>query len=134
MSTLPDSIHSWKGPRIVGPAAVTAYSPYAKTFSAMTGAGIAYTWQSLTNDSSAWYINYAVGGMIYGGGAQVPNNIAGVVAAGPYFSAWNGYVSGGAAYSFTSLQPPTTSGAPSPPKPTFGQRILYTFGVVLPLF
>lgn len=130
ISQLPDSIHSWKGPRIVGPAAVTAYSPYAKTFSAMTGAGIAYTWQSLTNDSSAWYINEAVGFMLYGGGAQVPNNIAGIIAAGPYFSLFNGYVSGGVAYSFTKLQPPVVSEAP----PKFGQKLLFTFGVVLPLF
>jgi hypothetical protein len=134
ISTLPDSIHSWKGPRIVGPAAVTAYSSYAKTFSAMTGAGIAYTWQTLSNDSSTWYINAAVGGMIYGGGAQVPNSIAGVIAAGPYFSLFNGYLSGGVAYSFTNLTSPVAQGAPIPPSPTFAQRLLFTFGVVLPLF
>lgn len=134
MSTLPDSIHSWNGPRVVGPAAVTGYSPYTKSFSALTGVGIAYTWQTLSNDSSSWYVNTAVGAMIYGGGAQVPNNIAGVVAAGPYFSILNGYISGGIAYNFTNLQPPVAQGAAPPPPPNFGQRLLYTFGVVFPLF
>lgn len=130
ISQLPDSVKSWKGARIVGPAAVTAYSPYAKTFSALTGAGYAYTWQTLTNDSSGWYINEAVGFMLYGGGAQVPNNIAGVVAAGPYFSLLNGYISGGVAYAFTKLTPAT----PTVISPKFGQKLLYTFGIVLPLF
>lgn len=135
ISQLPDSIHSFKGPRIMGPAAVTAYSPYAKTFSAMTGLGIGYTWQTLKNDSSAWYINAAVGGMLYGGGSQVPNNIAGVIAAGPYFSVFNGYLSGGIAYDFSNLQPPIVPGQtaiPAPPK--FGQRLLYVIGAVIPLF
>lgn len=130
ISQLPDSIHSWHGARIVGPAAVTAYSPYTKAFSALTGAGYAYTWQTLTNDSSSWYINEAVGFMFYGGGSQVPNNIAGVIAAGPYFSLFNGYLSGGVAYAFTKLQPANPSLAP----PKFSQKLLYTFGVVLPLF
>lgn len=134
ISQLPDSVGSWKGPRITGPAAVTAYSPYTKTFSAMTGMGIAYTWQTLKKDSTGWYINAAVGGMLYGGGSQVPNNIAGVVAFGPYFSVYNGYLSGGIAYDFSNLQPPTVAGQAPPGPPKFGQRLLYVIGAVIPLF
>lgn len=112
-NALPDSVKTWKGLRITGPAAVYAYSKSTGS-TAMTGVGIAQTWQHLTTGGT-WWVDYAAGIMFYAGGSAAPTSQTMIAAVGPYVSILNGFVTLGGALNLSNGKP------------------LFVVGIVLPL-
>jgi len=112
-NALPDSVKRWKGLRLMGPAAVYGYSKSSgSTF--MTGTGIGYTWQTLSQSSGTWTVNTAVGLMAFAGGSQAPSSFSTVAAVGPYVSFLGGYLSFGGVWNFTAGKPMVVIGAVLP--------------------
>lgn len=111
-NALPDSISKWQGFRLTGPMAMYGYSKTSGN-TLLTGLGLAYTWQHLTSGGT-WNVDEAVGIAAYAGGSAAPTSLSTVAAIGPYVSFFNGFVSVGGAWNFTTGKPMLTLGVALP--------------------